>query len=68
MHCGTPLYRVDILQLKRASERIQPQIEPKVDERDLFLQQIRTKVRPVSFLYLLLMHYSPFLLFGFSIF
>ncbi|KAK9920292.1 hypothetical protein M0R45_028850 [Rubus argutus] len=29
--------------LKRASERIQPQIEPKVDERDLFLQQIRTK-------------------------
>ncbi|XP_024187068.1 protein SCAR2 isoform X1 [Rosa chinensis] len=29
--------------LKKASERIQPQIEPKVDERDLFLQQIRTK-------------------------
>ncbi|XP_050383492.1 uncharacterized protein LOC126800219 [Argentina anserina] len=29
--------------LKKASERIQPQTEPKVDERDLFLQQIRTK-------------------------
>ncbi|XP_004305094.1 PREDICTED: protein SCAR2 [Fragaria vesca subsp. vesca] len=29
--------------LKKASERIQPQIEPKVDERDSFLQQIRTK-------------------------
>lgn len=29
--------------LKRATERVMPQIEPKVDERDSWLEQIRTK-------------------------
>ena len=36
---------LNLLQLRKVAERVRPQIEPKVDERDSLLEQIRTKVR-----------------------
>lgn len=38
-----------ILQLRKASERIQPGIRSKLDERHSLLEQIRTKVITESF-------------------
>lgn len=37
------------MQLRKASDRVRPQIAPKVDERDSLLEQIRSKVRASKF-------------------
>lgn len=51
MH-NTLLLPLNPLQLRRVTERVMPELAPKVDERDSLLEQIRTKVRVCnSFLY-----------------
>jgi hypothetical protein len=51
----------DKSKLRRATERVMPQIEPKVDERDSWLEQIRTKVQTCN-----LFLYTDFTLFIFK--
>lgn len=44
---------MEILQLRKVSEGVRPPTVPRVEERDSFLEQIRTKVRACNFFFFL---------------